>query len=82
MLAALPLAAFPFCLAAVERYLRWRSSLSSLRRSGSGASIPSAAETRGSIARFKSAVLRLGMLDALWEQWLRGRVDLSSSKNN
>ena len=82
LLAALPVAAFPFCFAAGERYLRWRRSLSSLRRPGAAASLPSAAETRGSIARFQKAVMRLGMIDVLWEHWLRGRLEPFSSKKN
>jgi hypothetical protein len=44
--------------------------------------VPSAAETRASIDRFRSAVTRLGMVDVLWEHWQRGQLEPFSSKNN
>ena len=82
VLAALPVAIFPYCISAGERYLSWRRSLSCLRRPGRGVMVPSAAETRASIDRFRSAVTRLGMVDVLWEHWQRGQLEPFSSKNN
>ena len=82
LLAVLPLVLLPLLIALGSRYLRWRRAMAALRRDDCAPSIPAAAETRRSIDRFKTAVMRSGMIDTLWEHWLRGRTDDVSHRDN
>lgn len=75
IIAVLPLAALLFGIQSLDRRRRWKRAAARLRTDAGAPALPSAAETRRSISRFKTAVVRSDMVDFLWERWLRERAE-------